>query len=111
MATKPPPSHMLDYVELYLIGQVHEAGLTRAEVARRLGINKSTVGRHFDLEATYSRNGGPDGYVSKMAACLNLEPAAIWKGALDLWQGDPRGTLPRTVRRQIAARRAESSSN
>ena len=106
MTGKPPPSHMLDYVELYLLGQIHEKGITRADVARALGVNKSTISRHFDLDASYSRDGGVDAYVGRMAALLGLDPLDVWRGATAMWEAD-NGKAPARRRRQVAARRRE----
>lgn len=70
--------HVLD-TQLYLSGH------TRSDLARYLGVSRSTVKRR--LEASFADyEGGLDGMVEATAAVIGRPPIELWESALSLWQ-------------------------
>ena len=95
---------MIDYVELTLMGLVYESDMTNAEVARKVGMDKANIGRHFEL--VFDNPRGLDDYVADMAGALGTTPETVWKAAVQSYTGDPLGKLPANRKRQVARARA-----
>lgn len=102
-------SYMIDFLDLAVMEIAHYQGVTNAELAKRSGINRSTIGRYFRLQYDHQaeRGGtrGADLFVGRMAKALDVTPMYIWEMALAKWRADPAGKGPQRVRRREQAKR------
>ena len=78
-------SHMEAMLLLVLDASLLHAGKSRADLARELGVARSTISRRMDGNASAIRAGGLDTFVSAVSRLTGVPSIWLWEHALKAW--------------------------
>lgn len=95
---------MWPFLTYVLDHRLQEAGKSRADFARALSVEKSTITRMLDGTTAYSRVSADDA-VTAAASLVGVKPIELWQEALGLWSKDGDGRALEKRRAVLATRR------
>ena len=95
-------SQLEHFLVAVLNARLGAAGKTRADLARHLGVQDSSVKRLLDGEAACPRDGWDD-WLTRYCALTGATPLALWREALTAWETDIAGRTRTTARKTAEA--------